>query len=936
MTPFLKRLSDHILTAHEDSLDRILVIIPNKRAAVYLQKHLSEALGKAFFPPKIMTINEWVDEHTPFRILSQTELLFIFYRVYVNYDREKSDPFDEFIKWAKTILNDFDEIDRYCIEPQIIFKDLKDIKDIDNWSFGDNEPLTDGQKQFLNLWEKLPHYYRLLNESLSKQNATYQGKAYQRFAKACEVKAPGDYEHYYFAGFNALSKAEELMIDGLKRQKLATVFWDVDAHYIDNKEHEAGHFYRKMRQKWNLKDTIPDYINGEPKKIRVVETAQQIAQAKFAGDVLKDFSEDDLNKTAIVLADESLLVPLSRSLPAKIETANITMGYPIKYSHLKSLIDIVFDSQQNAIKFKTDRLYHKTILHFLDHPFIKQLINDNSDIEKFEADIILKNRVYITLPQFIDAFPKLEGISAIFRPWQQQTRTALEAIKQLIQVLYLSFKSNEDQHPVELEIMYHFSKGIQKFDHIYHQFTYDLSLKSFKNLLNQFWQNESLSFLGNPTKGLQVMGILETRTLDFENLIVLGMNEGNLPKLNISSSMLMRELKQFHQLPVEEDRDAIFAHHFYRLLHQSKRIYFTYNSHSDGLTSGEKSRFITQLENELNLDKGTNIKHYTYVANDSDAITKETIYKTNTVVEQKLDALFERGLSPSALNTFLRCPLDFFYTYILNLREESDIEEEIEASTFGTMIHAVLERIFKTHFFDPKTNVDPTILEGEKKHLKAYLEEEYLKVFSKSDLAYGQNKLSFEVSLTFLKKTIDEQIKELKKTDHPLFVIGLEQDMEATFEWEINGKPKTIKLKGQADRIDQFGSIYRIVDYKSGKCDKSKITFPGSVLKNRNFNADFNGHASTRSYGIQLLMYATMFREQFPDKTPFTAGIISMININQWLQNVNFTGSDEIVINDDILSIFKTQLKDVVSQMYDPDFEYRHNPKSHYCEFCGK
>ena len=936
MMPFLKRLADHLLSTHADGLDNVLVIIPNKRAAVYLQKYLSEKAGKAFFPPKITTINEWVDAHTPQRILNQTELLFVFYKVYVNYDREKAENFDEFLKWAKIILSDFDEIDRYLIEPKNIFKDLKDIKDIENWSFGDGEPLTEGQQKFLTLWEKLPHYYKLLHETLETQKATYQGKAYQQFSKQCQLKSPGNFQHYYFAGFNALSTAEDGMINGLIQQKIATVFWDVDQHYVNNKDHEAGHFYRKIRQQWGIKEDVPNNINGEAKKFHLVETAQQVAQAKLAGDIIKKLPTESLNRTAIVLADESLLIPLSRSLPAELERANITMGYPIKYSHLKSLIDIVFDSQQNANKFSTDKLYHKTILHFLDHPFVQQLIGDSQGIENFESDIISKNKIYISLPNLIEAFPALKHIELVFTPWKNQTILGLTAIKQLIQSLHNSFKIQENKHPVELEIMYHFSKGIQKFNRIYTEFKYDLNIKSFKNLLYQFWQTESLSFLGNPTEGLQIMGILETRTLDFENLIVLGMNEGNLPKNNFSNSLLMRELKMFHHLPVEEDRDAIFAHHFYRLLHQAKNIYITFNSHADGLVSGEKSRFITQLKNELDRNVGHEITHNTYVANDSDAKTKEVIYKVNAAVEQKLDALFERGLSPSALNTFLQCPLDFFYTYILNLREENEVEESIEASTFGTMIHAVLERLFKGHFLDKKAKVDIAILESEKKNVEGYLEEEYLKVFSKSDLKYGQNRLSFEVSKTFIDKTIDEQIKELKKTDAPLYILGLEEDLETSFNWDINGSQKNIKIKGQADRVDQFGSTYRIIDYKSGKCDENKVKFPAYVYQKKHFNTDFNGKKTERSYGIQLLMYATMFNGMNPNKTPFTAGIVSMINLNQWVQNVRFTGRDNEEITPEILDIFKDQLKDTVSKMYDPNFEYKHNPKSDYCEYCGK
>ena len=249
-----------------------------------------------------------------------------------------------------------------------------------------------------------------------------------------------------------------------------------------------------------------------------------------------------------------------------------------------------------------------------------------------------------------------------------------------------------------MEILYHFSKGFKKFEELSSKYSYKLKLKSFKQLFHQFWQSESLSFLGNPIDGLQVMGILETRTLDFENLIILGMNEGNLPKTNISNSMIPRDLKKNKGLPVEEDRQAIFAHHFYRLMHRAKNVYFTYNSSGDGLVNSERSRFILQLENELDFSKGHKIVHFTYSNDDREARTNDIKYMSTEDVHKKLDIILAKGLSPSALNKLMLCPLDFYYRYILGLYEEDEVEENIESSTFGTKIHAVLELIIKNNF----------------------------------------------------------------------------------------------------------------------------------------------------------------------------------------------------------------------------------------------
>lgn len=935
MQTFLEEICTKIYEQHSSNLEEIAIIIPNRRASVYIQKYLSQLNKKPFFAPKITTINEWIDENTEERILNQTELLFLLYDVYKNVDKEEAEDFDSFLKWGKIILSDFDEIDRYIVSPKEIFRDLRNIKDIDNWSF-DSADLSDGQKKYADLWDKLPIYYQNLHKKLESINATYQGKAYQNFSKKTEFNNPSEFTHYFFVGFNALSRSEERIIENLSRQKIGSVFFDVDKHYVNNREHEAGHFYRKLRDKWKFKSDIPNHINEIPKKIEVIETAQQVAQAKIAGNIVKNMSQQELNKTVIVLADESLLIPLSKSLPIELPAANITMGYPIKYSHLKSLFDLIFDFQHNFKKFKSDKLYHKTLLRFIDHPFIQTIIDKKDAIAEFEKSLIKQNKVFINHEELIDVFPNLKDAQQLLSPWYIETKKGFKAIQDFIQLLYSSFKAT-DAHDLELEILYHFSKGINKFNLIWEAYPYQLSLKSFKKLFQQFWQNESLSFLGNPIDGLQIMGVLETRTLDFENLIVLSMNEGNLPKSNFTNSLIPRELKVHHRLPVEHDRDAIFAHHFYRLMHRAKHVYMTYNSTSDSMGSSEKSRFITQIENEFEFgDAKHELKNYTYSPSDDMSEISETTYSVNENVIKKLDAVFERGLSPSALNTFIRCPLDFYYKYILGLREGVEVEENIEASTFGTMIHEVLERIFKDNFLTPVKPVSIAVLKSEKKKLKQYLTEQYLhNNFSKNDIKYGQNKLSFDVSLQLLERFIDMQIEELKKVDFPIYIKELEEELEASFDWNINGSKKTIKIKGNADRIEQFGSDYRIIDYKSGKCDTTKVSIP-KPKKGTELSLDNITYHKDKSYARQLLMYALMFKYQFPKRNNFSTGIISMINVNHWVQNVKVKGQEDEILSHEILDLFEEELKHVVASMYDEKFVYKHNEDSKYCEYCGK
>lgn len=934
MRTFLAEKIKIIYDKHSTQLDEISIIIPNKRAAVYIQKYMADLSGNALFAPEISTINEWVDNFTPQRISTQVELLFILYDVHLEIEGKEAEDFNSFIKWGKIMLSDFDEIDRYLIPPKLIFRDLRNIKEIENWSFLAAE-LSEGQKKYITLWDKLSTYYKRLNDELVKRNFIYQGRAYmQLYDFLQDIDNENNQQlkkHYYFLGFNALSESEEGIIRTLKKQQLATVYFDIDQIYFENAEHEAGHFYRKILKKWQLKKEVGTSFDENTKTIEVIETAQQIAQTKIAGNIVADLVNQGANmdSTAIVLADESLLIPLTRSLPSSIEQVNITMGYPLKFSHLKSLIDIIFELQFNFQKFKSKRIYHKSLLNYLDHPYLKAIVGDLALIQVFEADIIAKNRIFIDDKELLKAFPKLRKMKAIFQLWEKPINDGFLAFNQLTKALYEALKLDGDKQ-IDLEIIYHFTKGFKRFEKITNAYPHQLNLKSFKQLFHQFWQSESLSFLGNPIEGLQVMGILETRTLDFENLIVLGMNEGNLPKTNVVNSFIPRDLKLNHALPIEEDRQAIFAHHFYRLLQRAKKIYFTYNSTADGVGTSEKSRFITQLENELN-PKHT-LTHYTYASDDKAAGISDIKYQSSLAIQVKLDKRLEAGLSPSALNKLILCPLDFYYRYILEMKENVGVEENIESSTFGTKIHDVLERIFKVNFLDKKQKLDADVLEKEKKNIEQYLKEAYLKDFTANDIKFGQNKLSFDVSLNFIDRFLTRQIKEIKSTDSPIYIIDLERSIAATYEWEINGEVKKVKIEGNADRIEQFGSHYRIIDYKSGKCDGTKVTLGTKILNEGEMHKFM--HNTTKGYGRQLLMYALMFRQTYPDYEQFSAGIIAMINIDDWVQNVRPAKNDSAILSHEVLDAFEEELRLTIANLYASDFCFEHNPTSNYCEHC--
>lgn len=932
MDTFLSEKSAEIFSTHSDHLDEISVIIPNKRASVYIQSHLADLAKKPFFSPEIITINEWISQQTEHKILNQHELVFLLFEIHQKI-QEKAEDFNEFLKWGKTLLSDFDEIDRYMVQPNHIFGDLRNIKEIEHWSFND-EDLTDGQEKYLLFWNQINLYYDELNKALDLRGETYQGKAYKHFAQNISTLNLTQ-KHYYFLGFNALSASEEKIIYHLLKEKRATFYSDIDQFYYMNAEHEAGYFYRKLCDRWQMKPEAGNHFNTTPKQIHVIESAQQTGQTKIAGKLLSNFPDIkmNLNSTAIVLADESLLIPLSQELPESLKEANMTMGYPLKYSHLKSLVDLIFDLQFNFQKFKNSKLYHKSLLRVLDHNYVSSLIMKPESLTALEKHILDHNQVFIDWTEITQHLPELNTLSDVFKYWQKPSSDGFIAMNKLVSVLYESFKSAKANKDLELELLYHFSVSFKKFERIWNQHPHAMDLKSFKRMFYQFWQGETLSFLGNPIEGIQIMGILETRLLDFENLIILGMNEGNLPQTNVSNSFIPYDLKKHHHLPTEEDRQAIFAHHFYRLLHRAKNIVMTYNSGADDSGNTEKSRYITQLKNELDLTVGHTISESTYMPDDRSSSIAAIEYTSLDAVHQKLDDYFSvKGLSPSALNKLINCPLDFYYRYILEMKENEQVEENIESSTFGTKIHDVLEDLFRTNFLDKNEPLSADKLKKEKPNLEKYLHAKYMESFTESEVKFGQNKLSFEVSLSFLNKFIDKQIEEIETIEVPIFIKELEKRLELNLEIIVNGKSKKILMSGLADRVDQVGNTIRIVDYKSGKCDHDKVVITESwVSKDEMYK--LMDH-DKKGYARQLLMYASMYRANHPEQKNFSAGIISMINIGDWLQNVRIGKEGDAILSEELLNAFEAELKKKIEELYAPDFLFKHNTDSTYCEHC--
>jgi len=920
MKYFLKDCVQQIIDTTED-ISTETIIIPNKRAAVYIRKYIAEFYKKPLWSPQILTIDEWVKKNTEKKVVSGNELLFIFYKIYQKQEKENAETFEKYMNWARILLKDFDEVDRYLIEPHEVFRDLRNIKELEEWFLERDEIKTSGkyQEKFLGFWDKIHDFYSALQQYLKDNNLIYPGKAYKNFALLINSE---EHENIHFIGFNALSKAEQMLMQKLVMAKKATLYFDIDKWFVENEAHEAGRFFRDLQSTWKdipLKKQVKDHLRNGSRDIEIVTSADQVAQVNLACQKLVDFQEkNELGDTAIVLADENLIDPLLRSMPKSIEEANITMGLPIRRTSIKNFTELLFSFQEHLLKFGGKSVYHKDLVQLFNMPIFHKSMSKEEikSINQIQDEILKNNLKFIQVEEIKDKLPQFlnENIE-ILKQWDFKNLEFLRAYKKIVSHLIKSEKLSA----LEQETLFLLIDILKKLTLFLEEYSdVDISYSTFKRLLNEEINNNNVDFLGNPIDGLQIMGILETRLLDFKNLIFVGFNEGVLPAGNYSDSIIPRDLKLFHQLPIQSDKDAIFAHHFYRLTLRAEDIYAIYYSKTDMTSTGERSRYLKQIELEYpRLNPNNIIRNNTYKPADNAILKGDLVVKKDENYERILDELFERGLSPTAIKTHVECELNFYYRYILKFKEKEQVEEDIEHSTFGSIVHEVLEELYK-----PIVGKEVTF--DFLKKCVAKIDEETKKSFEKEygprGYLYGTNQLAFRVVKEYVSRFLNYEKRFLESNPGKILrILELEKSLSAEYNWEINGKMKKIRFQGKADRIDEFDGVVRIIDYKTGACDSGKLDFK-KKLPSLFYKSKF------KPFALQVLMYSLMY-DQF---LAAESGIISLKNLENgfMITDQEFVHGEEFKIN------FEEELKRKIEEIYDMNTDIQHDSSAKYCNYC--
>jgi CRISPR/Cas system-associated exonuclease Cas4 (RecB family) len=948
MKPFLQHLAEEIASRYGDDPGQLCVVLPNRRAGLYLKKYLAQALNKTAWSPQTFSVEDFITSISGLQIIDPAGLLFEFYHVHKEIHGDQAQSFEDFADWGQVLLQDFDEIDQYLVDPVKIFTFLDAARALSVWNLNER-PLTDQEKNYLDFYNSFLDYYQRLHARLTAKKLAYQGLAYKMAAEGIEkLSVDFKWKKIFFAGLNALSGAEEKIIDFLVGHEKAEVFWDVDEYYIHDAKQEAGKFIREYINKWPadpVKWIEKDFRLME-KKIEVFGIPRSMGQAQKAGQLVSQIksSEKEPDKTALVLADEKMLLPVLYSLPDDIGPVNVTMGYPFKYTHLYHLASLLFQMQENAEKFALQRknavrsLYVKDVLKIMVHPYLLffETSVDASQVtfDKISESIRRKNRVFMAPGEILCYSSAVENEfkslnESLFTVWETpvQAMSGLQKILELVRDKMISGSRNSSsEHELDLEYLYHLSKIIKRSQTMMETYPFISNLKTLRKIIFQVLDSSRLPFTGEPLQGLQVMGVLETRAIDFENLIVLSVNEGILPAGRLPNSFIPFDIKSEFGLPTFQHKDSVFAYHFYRMLQRAKHIYLLYDTEGDQMKGGEKSRFITQLGYELKKFNPA-IEFEEKLLGPSPPETGKdlsiTMKKTPAVMARLMEKA-SRGFSPSALNVYINCPLQFYFQEILGLSEADTIEETIESRTMGTVIHQVFQKVYEP--FTAKF-VDPALLLEKLKDTENYVLDAFREYYKEGDLEHGKNHLIYKVSLFLVNQYIEQEAENIKKSGHPvstLKIISLESFFDHMLSCKTGGREIEVKIKGKTDRIDQWEDTVRIIDYKTGSVQ------PGE-LKLKSWDKLTSDPKMAKAF--QLLLYAYLyFRNTTHSGQKIQTGNITLRKISAGFMRVKLP--EEKDIDEESMAIFEELLKSLLEEILDPEEAFVQTQDVKNCIYC--
>ena len=920
MRTFLSRVLDDALKKGSDPKGYCFVL-PNKRSSLFLRQELKTRLLPNSFFPEILSVEEFMEYISGFRVIDSVALLFEFYSVYKRVTPEKEgNNFESFSKWAPILLQDFNELDSAMAEADSILRYIYEAKRIESWNVGENES-SELIENYISFHKLIPELYRSFQIRMTALKGGYQGFVYRR---ACELiqedTARLKSRSYVFAGFNALSKSEEVVIQKLLEEGIASIYWDDDDFY-EQTQASAGAFIKNYRKRWpyyqNQEFNWTDKQINTRKVIHLHGLPKNISQVKHTAEILKTLSsEGSLSDTALVLGNEKLLPALLNSLPTEVPEANITMGYELQNVSISSLFESLFKAHMNrSARRNKGAFYYKDLQRIFTDPQIKEHCQSDPVFQDNWNRLLFKEkRLFISDIEIMGLIEPASGLNELFDLLFQHWDAEINKLLQKLCHITEWFRSSNEPNRMEMEILFRFNTIFKQLLNFNEKYAHINSLEALHEFYRQLLRMEKMSFQGEPLSGLQIMGLLESRVLDFENVIVTSVNEGFLPAGRSDRSFIPLDIKFEKDLPTFREKEAIFSYHFFRLLHRAKNIYLVYNSLNDDFGSGEPSRFIKQLEiaSKLGVLDNVTIEKISIQPDPvRHPIELKTIPKTESAIS-KIRDIAKRGFSPTAFTTYIRNPLDYYKRYILGIQEIEKVEETMAANTFGTVVHNTLESLYRPYL---NQWLDPSSIDSMLNQADKAIRSEWSQVYSTKAALSGKNYLSFEIAKKFISEYLSGERDSLEK-GAKIRILGLEEEISC--QHRPSGWNHEVCLKGTIDRIDEFNGIIRIVDYKTGKVQPAD-------MKVKDWEMLVGDEKYSKAF--QVLMYAYIYlKKGSSDDNPIDrlngmkaleSGIISFKNLKSGFMKVN-----DQALSQELLVGFVTQLDVLLSELFDPDVAF--------------
>jgi hypothetical protein len=886
---FLNKIIDELLEQNTD-LSGFNVILPGKRPIVFIRQILKERNYSGFLP-NFFTIEELIHRIADTQEIQGISLWLFAFDVYKSLNLIPNDDFSEFLKWFPTLQKDWDDMMKFSEDDQAVLHYMFDEERIKDWAqnLGDEEDVP--RRKFLNFWKNMNVFLPILKKRLQEKNWATSGMIHETAKKHIEEFSKNTKEEFIFCGFNAFTPMEEKLVRSLLQWNKGQCFFQADRYYFDDERQEAGKFLRDHKLWKEFNDSrafnwIEDDFN-QPKNIKVYEVSGNITQTKILPEIFKDIEDKTYSNTAVVLLDENLL-PASLDVMYGIQNLNITMGFPLKNLSFSNAVKQLFYLQKQLEKNKSS-YYYRDIFPILEE--LPKSVEDELVITNFKAKIEERNIVYISKKLMNELLSDLSYFNLLQKA--RSTNDYLDALIAFCQEIKWL-----DIDDIQYENVSHFENAFRIIKNQLSPYQFEIKMETLEILINQHINSESIDFQGEPLRGLQIMGLLETRLLNFENVILLSVNEGKLPLGNSQNTYIPFDVRKFFDLHTFLENDSIYAYHFYRLIQDSKNVHLLFNALSSGVNTGEKSRFITQIE----MESSHEIEHL-IIENSSEPIITQPIEITKTdIVLERLEK-WKAKVSASHLTSYLYNPIDFYLSKILNTSETDEIEEELSVKNYGNLVHYSLQEVYEALKGKALKEND---LKNSIKAIDHFIEVAIDKLKHQPEFyEKGMNFIHRAIAKKVIQTILSHDL-ELVKNGNTLEIIDIEKRFEGV-DFYLNETDK-ISFFGFIDRIDRLNGTLRIIDYKTAKIKNLVVKIDEDKIEEYFHNSD-------RKQALQLCIYQYVV-ENLPEfwGMPVETGIWSFAEAKKGVVSLQFEKGD--------IEVAMKSVKSLIEEILNPDINF--------------